>query len=96
MGGFRSTTPRSVDRRSGRAGSEFTALAKTIRDRGLLRRRYGYYWSKLIGLPLVLAGGLLVFVWIGDTWWQLFTAVFLAVVFTQIAFLGHDSAHRAR
>ena len=61
MGGFRSTTPRSVDRRSGRAGSEFTALAKTIRDRGLLRRRYGYYWSKLIGLPLVLAGGLLVF-----------------------------------
>jgi fatty acid desaturase len=94
MGGFRSTTPRSVDRRSGRAGSEFTGLAKTIRDRGLLRRRYGYYWSKLIGLPLVLAGGLLVFVWIGDTWWQLFTAVFLAVVFTQIAFLGHDSAHR--
>ncbi len=94
MTGIRSTTPRSVDRQGSRNGSEFTALAKTIRDQGLLRRRYGYYWSKLIGLPLVLAGALLAFVWIGDTWWQLFTAAFLAVVFTQMAFLGHDSAHR--
>lgn len=94
MDGFRSTTPRSEDRQRTRSGSEFTALAKTIRDQGLLRRRYGYYWSKLIGLPLVLAGGLLAFVLIGDTWWQLLTAALLAVVFTQIAFLGHDSAHR--
>lgn len=94
MNGIRSTTPRSEERQGSRQPSEFTVLAKMIRDRGLLRRRYGYYWSKLIGLPLVLAGALVAFVWIGDTWWQLFTAVFLAVVFTQIAFLGHDSAHR--
>lgn len=41
MSGIRSTTPRSEDRQGGRTGSEFTALAKTIRDQGLLRRRYG-------------------------------------------------------
>ena len=77
-----------------RASSTFTELAQTVRERGLLRRRYGYYWSKLVGAPLVLIACILVFVWIGDTWWQLFTAAGLAIVFTQIAFLGHDAAHR--
>lgn len=95
MNEYRSTrTPRTSRPINGKGGSEFTTLAKTIREQGLLRRRYGYYWTKLVGLPLVLAGGLFAFVWIGDTWWQLFTAAFLAILFTQIAFLGHDSAHR--
>ncbi len=34
------------------------------------------------------------FVLIGDTWWQLFMAAALAVIFTQVAMLGHDAAHR--
>jgi fatty acid desaturase len=37
---------------------------------------------------------LAVFVLLGDTWWQLVTAAVLAVVFTQVAMLGHDAAHR--
>lgn len=95
MNAVRSTIPRTDGAKgSDRAASSFTALAAMVRGEGLLRRRYGYYWSKIIGLPLVLAAGLVAFVWIGDTWWQLFTAAFLAIVFTQIAFLGHDSAHR--
>jgi len=77
-----------------RANSTFTELAQQIRGLGLLRRRYGYYWTKLIAAPLVVAICLIAFVWIGDTWWQLFTAGVLAIVFTQIAFLGHDAAHR--
>lgn len=77
-----------------RTPSTFTELAQAVRERGLLRRRYGYYWSKLVGAPLVLIACIFVFVWIGDTWWQLFTAAVLAIVFTQIAFLGHDAAHR--
>src|SRR3546814_16065946 len=59
-----------------------------------MRRRYGYYWAKIIGLTLALAAGLVAFVLIGDTWWQLFTAAGLAILFTQIAMLGHDAAHR--
>ncbi|GGE88931.1 fatty acid desaturase [Mycetocola zhadangensis] len=61
---------------------------------GLLRRRYGYYWTKLLAVPVVFAGAGVAFVWIGDTWWQLFLAAGLAVLFTQTAFLGHDAAHR--
>lgn len=93
MTGIRSTVPRQA-RPEGRGTSEFSELARTIRTSGLLRRRYGYYWTKIIGLPLTLLAGLAAFIWIGDTWWQLFTAAVLAVVLTQIAFLGHDAAHR--
>ena len=75
-------------------GSDFTELAAIVRGSGLMRRRYGYYWTKLIAVPVVLAAAVLAFIWIGDTWWQLFTAVGFAILFTQIAMLGHDAAHR--
>ena len=59
-----------------------------------MRRRYGYYWAKLIGAVVLLAVWVAAFVWIGDSWWQLASATVLAVAMTQIAFLGHDAAHR--
>ena len=31
---------------------------------------------------------------VGDSWWQLLIAAFLAVVFAQIALVAHDLAHR--
>ena len=59
-----------------------------------MRRRYGYYWTKLIVAAIALAGWVVAFIWIGDSWWQLVSAGVLAVVMTQISFLGHDAAHR--
>ena len=59
-----------------------------------MRRRYGYYWAKLIGAVALLAVWVATFVWIGDSWWQLASAAVLGVAMTQIAFLGHDAAHR--
>ena len=77
-----------------RAGSSFTALTRTIHEMGLMRRRYGYYWAKLIGAVLILTAWVVGFILIGDSWWQLANAAVLAVVMTQLAFLGHDAAHR--
>jgi fatty acid desaturase len=94
MSTVRTTTSAAPAARARRGNSAFTELAGRIRESGLMRRRYGYYWTKLIAAPVTVALGLFVFVVIGDTWWQLFTAAALAVVFTQIAFLGHDAAHR--
>jgi fatty acid desaturase len=88
-GGVRATVTREP-----RAGNDFTDLAKIIGTSGLMRRRYGYYWTKLIGAVVVLAVALVAFFLIGDTWWQLFTAAGFAILFTQIAMLGHDAAHR--
>ncbi|MWB99065.1 fatty acid desaturase family protein [Agromyces seonyuensis] len=74
--------------------SDFTALAQAVRAGGWMRRRYGYYWTKLSAVPLLFAAAIAGFVLIGDTWWQLGTAAVFAVFFTQVAFLGHDAAHR--
>src|SRR5690625_1390755 len=74
--------------------SDFTALTKQVQEAGLLRRAYGYYWTKMIALTVLGLGLAAAFVLIGDTWWQLVTAAALAVLMTQIAFLGHDAAHR--
>jgi fatty acid desaturase len=92
------TSPSAAESRSSqaavKAGSSFTALTRKIQDLGLMRRRYGYYWTKLIGAVLILAAWVVGFVLIGDSWWQLANAGVLAVVMTQTAFLGHDAAHR--
>jgi fatty acid desaturase len=74
--------------------SEYTQLSRQIKQAGLLERRRGWYAAK-IGLNLtLLAGGWAAFAILGDSWWQLVTAAYLAVVFTQLAFVGHDAGHR--
>jgi len=65
-----------------------------VRQAGLLDRRLRYYAWKIGFTALALAAGWTAFAVLGDSWWQLGTAVFLAAVFTQIGFLGHDAGHR--
>jgi fatty acid desaturase len=57
------------------------------------RRTGDYAWRIAITVSL-LAGGWAAFVLTGNSWWQLAVAVFLAVMFTQVGFLGHDAGHR--
>jgi fatty acid desaturase len=82
-----------VPRTTGR-WSEYTQLSRQIKQAGLLDRRRGWYLAR-IGLNLaLLAGGWVAFAMLGASWWQLLIAVYLAVVFTQLAFIGHDAVHR--
>jgi fatty acid desaturase len=75
-------------------GSEYAMLSRRVRQAGLLDRRLRYYTWKMVLTGLALAAGWAVFAVLGNSWWQLGTAVFLAVIFTQIGFLGHDAGHR--
>lgn len=88
------TSPSSAEA-GARAASrnDFAELGRLVRDEGLLDRRYAYYAVKISLTLLALAGGCVAFVLLGDSWWQLATAVFFAVMFAQIAFLGHDAGH---
>jgi fatty acid desaturase len=86
-------TARPVGPRRGR-WSEYTQLSRQIKQAGLLDRQRGWYVVR-VGLNLaLLAAGWVVFAVLGESWWQLVTAAYLAVVFTQIAFVGHDAGHR--
>jgi len=74
--------------------SDYSELSRRIKQAGFLRRRPAYYAAKSASTAVLLAAGWTAFFLLGDSWWQLVTAVFLAFAFTQIAFLGHDAGHR--
>jgi fatty acid desaturase len=75
-------------------GSEYAQLSRQVKQAGLLERRPGYYIWKIAATVVLLAAGWAAFVLVGDSWWQLGVAAFLAVMFTQVGFLGHDAGHR--
>ena len=86
-------TARPTPSRAGR-WSEYTQLSRQIKQAGLLDRRCGWYAAEIgLNLGLLAAGGVAFFL-LGDSWWQLLTAAYLAVVATQITFVGHDAGHR--
>jgi len=74
--------------------SEYTQLSRQIKQAGLLERRHGWYAARISLNLALLAVGLAAFVVLGESWWQLLTAAYLAVVATQLTFVGHDAGHR--
>jgi fatty acid desaturase len=75
-------------------GSQYAQLSRQVRQAGLMDRRHRNYIWKIAVTVLALAAGWTAFVLAGDSWWQVGVAVFLAVVFAQLGFLGHDAGHR--
>ena len=75
-------------------GSEYAVLLRRVRQAALLDRQLRYYGWKSAVTAGAFAAGWAVFFLVGNSWWQLGTAIFLAVVFAQIAFLGHDAGHK--
>ncbi len=75
-------------------GSDYARLSRAVRQAGLLDRRTRNYAWRIAVTAFLLAAGWVAFVLIGNTWWQLAVAVFLAVMFTQVGFLGHDAGHQ--
>ncbi len=75
-------------------GSDFAELNRRINAAGLLERRPGYYALRLGLVAAAYVGGWAAFFAIGASWWTLLVAVFLAVVFAQVALVAHDLAHR--
>jgi fatty acid desaturase len=92
VAGHESTVRPVVAARGG--WGEFTQLSRQVRQAGLLERRHGWYAARITLNLALLAAGLAALVVVGESWWQLVTAGYLAVVFTQLAFLGHDAGHR--
>jgi len=72
---------------------EYAELAGLVRQAGLHRRRYHYYAVRITLNLLVFAAGWVGFVLLGDSWWQLLLAAFFAVMYAQLAFVGHDAGH---
>ncbi|WP_354567004.1 acyl-CoA desaturase [Glaciihabitans sp. UYNi722] len=74
--------------------TEYSALLRTVRDAGLLRRRTGFYVMVFSILVVALGGAVTGFILLEDSWFQLLIAGALGVILTQFAFLAHEASHR--
>jgi fatty acid desaturase len=72
---------------------DFRTLAVQVRAAGLLDRRLGYYWVKIVLTVGAFALGWAAFFALDASWAVLAVAVFLGLVQTQLGFLGHDAGH---
>ncbi|MDQ3498556.1 MAG: fatty acid desaturase, partial [Actinomycetota bacterium] len=69
-------------------------MKRLIKKNGLLDRQPAYYAAKTaLTLGLLAVSLALLFV-LGNTWFQLLNAAYLAFVFVQISLLAHDFGHR--
>jgi len=76
------------------APNEYAALKNIIKQKGLLDKQPKYYTYKILLTVGMLVLGLVFFFAINNFALRLLDAVFLAFVFGQIGFLGHDAGHR--
>lgn len=72
----------------------YKQVSQVVKEMGLLRRAKWFYAFVAAGILIALGGLVTGFILLGDSWFQLLIAAGLGIVFTQIAFLAHEAAHR--
>ncbi len=75
------------------AGS-YRELRGLVRQAGLLENQPRFYAAHVIATLVLIGGSVAAIVVIGDSWWNLLLAPPLAIISSQLAFIGHDGGHR--
>ena len=73
----------------------YPQLSIIIKEQGLLDKQPAYYICKIVSTLILLVLSITFLVLLDNSWLQLVNAAFLAFVFGQIGYLGHDAGHRA-
>src|SRR2546428_4563057 len=73
---------------------DYADLKRLIVQEGLLDKQLGFYVLNVVLSLTLLAASLAFLLVVGNFWLQLLNAAFLALVFGQFGFLGHDAGHR--
>src|SRR5215213_5458670 len=74
--------------------NQYAQLKRLIKQNGLLDRQPAYYVGKTVLTLGLLAVSLALLFVLGETWFQLLNAAYLAFVFVQLSLLAHDFGHR--
>jgi fatty acid desaturase len=72
----------------------FERLARHVKSVGLTVPRPRYYTLLLLANTGLLAAGWAAFGWVGDSWWVLLIAPYLAFLYGQTGLIAHDIGHR--
>ncbi len=75
--------------------NHYPELRRIIREQGLLNKQPAYYTFKILSTLALLGLSITILVIVDNFWFQLANAAFLAFVFGQIGFVGHDAGHRS-
>jgi fatty acid desaturase len=78
----------------GSGPSAYRVLLEEVRAAGLLDRRPAYYSVKMAAIAVAFAAAWAALFLIGNSWATLGIAAFLAFMFTQVVFVGHDAGHQ--
>ena len=73
--------------------ADFAELPRRIREQGLLDRQLRYYIIKMAYTLAMLSLSIAFLIVVDNFWFQIANAVFLAFVFGQIGYIGHDAGH---
>ena len=73
--------------------ADFAELPRRIREQGLLDRQLRYYTIKMVSTLAMLSLSIGLLILVDNFWIQIANAVFLAFVFGQIGYIGHDAGH---
>src|SRR5215213_9117741 len=65
--------------------NQYAQLKRLIKQNGLLDRQPAYYTGKTVFTLILLAVSMALLIVLGDAWFQLLNAAYLAFVFVQIA-----------
>jgi fatty acid desaturase len=82
------------EKASNSSTNHYPELRRIIKEQGLLDKQPAYYCYKILSTLGLLALSLTLLVVVDNFWIQLANAAFLAFVFGQIGYLGHDAGHR--
>lgn len=78
---------------TGKTKSDYALLVERVRAKGLFAAQPLYQLFKITSTLLMVAAGIVFLLVFDNIWLRLFSAAFLAVAFSQVGFLGHDTGH---
>lgn len=73
--------------------SDYATLVDLVRAEGLFKPQPVYYTYKMVSTALMFGAGIVLLILFDNIWLRLFSAAYMALVFSQVSFLGHDAGH---
>ncbi|MGK0741696.1 fatty acid desaturase family protein [Leucobacter sp. Z1108] len=92
LGPLRQTYSRTED--FPKMARAYSQVSQTVKESGLLRRAPWFYAMVGTLIALGFGGAITGFILLGDSWFQLLIAAAFGLLFTQVAFITHEAAHR--
>lgn len=88
-------TATTIQATTAKPKSDYATLVDLVRAEGLFKPQPLYYTFKIVSTGLMFGVGIALLILFDNIWLRLFSAAYMALVFAQVSYLGHDTGHLA-